>query len=100
MRSLSARAGAMLLLATMLVTMLAGCSPFSTKLEAPDFTLVGIQMMSTDMFAQRFKLRVLVKNPNEIEIPVKGIDYKIVLMGDSFADGSTTERFVLPAHGE
>ena len=96
MRRLLARAGAMVLLATML----AGCSTFSSKLEAPEFTLAGIQMLSTDMFAQRFKIRVLVKNPNELEIPVKGIDYKIILMGDSFADGSTTERFVLPAHGE
>ena len=57
-------------------------------------------MLSTDMFAQRFKVRVLVKNPNDLEIPIKGLDYKIILMGDSFADGESTERFVLPARGE
>ena len=86
--------------ALMLVVMVAACSPFNTKLESPELSLVSIQMLSTDMFAQKFKVRVLVKNPNDLEIPIKGLDYKIILMGDSFADGQSTERFVLPARGE
>ena len=95
MRSAFARACAVLLLVT-----LAGCSTFNPKLEAPDLSLVGVQMLSTDMFAQKFQVRVLVKNPNDMEIPIKGLEYKIFLMGDSFADGETTDRFSLPAHGE
>ena len=78
----------------------AGCSTLSQNLVAPELSLVGIQMLSTDMFAQRFKVRVLVKNPNDLEIPVRGIEYTIILMGDSFAEGETTDRFVLPAKGE
>jgi len=96
MRRFLARIGALLLLAALA----AGCSTLNTKLESPDLSLVGVQMLSTDMFAQKFKVRVLVKNPNDLEIPVKGIEYKIILMGDSFADGESTERFVLPARGE
>ena len=78
----------------------AGCSTLSQNLVAPELNLVGMQMLSTDMFAQRFKVRVLVKNPNDLEIPVRGIEYTIILMGDSFAEGETTDRFVLPAKGE
>ena len=88
-------AGLLLLLLTA-----AGCSTLSRDLVAPELSLVGIQMLSTDMFAQRFKVRVLVKNPNDLEIPVRGIEYTIILMGDSFAEGETTDRFVLPAKGE
>jgi len=92
-----------LLRLTALLAMLAtvaGCSTLSQNLVAPELNLVGIQMLSTDMFAQRFKVRVLVKNPNDLEIPVRGIEYTIILMGDSFAEGETTDRFVLPAKGE
>ncbi len=71
-----------------------------SKLESPRLSLVGIQVMSADMFAQRFKVRVLVVNPNEIELPVRGLEYQILLMGDSFADGTSNDVFLLPAKGE
>jgi LEA14-like dessication related protein len=97
MRKFLTRACAMLVLAAAL----AGCSTIgASKLESPDLSLLGMQVMSSDMFAQRFKLRVLVKNPNDVEIPVRGLEYKIILMGDSFADGESADRFVLPAKGE
>jgi LEA14-like dessication related protein len=79
---------------------LAGCSTLNQKLESPELSLVGIQMLSTDIFAQKFKVRVLVKNPNDVEIPVRGIDYTIILMGDSFAEGVSNDKFLLPANGE
>ena len=83
-----------------LATGAAGCSTLGKNLEAPELSLVGIQMLSTDMFAQRFKVRVLVKNPNDLELKVTGVDYKIFLMGDSFADGVSADQFLLPAKGE
>ena len=97
-RCLHATRGLVLLLAALAV--LPGCSSFGSKLESPELSLVGIQMLSTDMFAQKFKMRVLVKNPNELEIPVRGIDYTIILMGDSFAEGVSKDQFLLPARGE
>jgi Conserved secreted protein len=80
--------------------LLAGCSTFAPKLETPDLELLGIQMMSTDMFAQKFRVRVKVENPNDMELPVRGLEYQIFLMGDSFAEGNSTDRFVVPAKGE
>ena len=69
-------------------------------LKTPTLEVVGIQIMSTDMFAQRFTVRMHVQNPNDVELPVRGIDYKLFLMGDQFAEGVTNESFVLPALGE
>jgi LEA14-like dessication related protein len=82
------------------LVLLAACSSLGPKLESPRLSLVAIQVMSTDMFAQRFKVRVLVENPNDIELPVRGLEYDIILMGDSFAEGTSTNAFVLPAQGE
>lgn len=80
--------------------LLAACSSLGPKLEAPKLELVGVQMLSTDMFAQRFKVRVKVINPNDLELPVRGLEYKIIMMGDSFAEGMSDQAFVLPALGE
>jgi len=78
----------------------AACSSLGSKLEAPSLSLVAVQMLSTDMFAQKFKVRVLVQNPNDLELPVRGLEYQIILMGDSFAEGTTNDAFLLPAGGE
>jgi LEA14-like dessication related protein len=76
------------------------CSTLPSNLEAPKLEVTGVQMLSTDMFAQRFKVRVLVQNPNDLELPVRGLDYQIFMMGDSFAEGVSDHSFVLPAMGE
>ena len=78
----------------------AACSSMPSNLRAPTCELVGVQMLSTDMFAQRFKVRVKVINPNDLELPVRGLEYTIIMMGDSFAEGMSDQAFVLPALGE
>ena len=82
------------------IAALAACSSFGPKLVSPQLSLLGIQILSADMFAQQFKVRVKVENPNELEVAVKGIEYEIFLMGDNFAEGTTDQSFVLPAKGE
>ena len=88
------------LLVAACAVLLAACSTLGSNLVAPQVEVVGVQMMSTDMFAQRFKVRVKVINPNDLELPVRGLEYTILLMGDSFAEGTSTDRFVVPAKGE
>jgi LEA14-like dessication related protein len=83
-----------------LVSLLPGCTSLGGDLVAPRLSLVGVQMLSTDMFAQKFKVRVLVQNPNDLELPVRGLEYTILMMGDSFAEGKSDAPFVLPALGE
>jgi LEA14-like dessication related protein len=87
-------------LTLVLLAAVAACASLAPKLETPRVSMLGIQVMSGDMFAQRFRVRVKVENPNDIAVAVNSIEYKILLMGDSFADGSTDNSFVLPALGE
>jgi LEA14-like dessication related protein len=82
-----------------LLATLAACLS-GPKLETPQLSLLSIQIMSADMFAQQFKVRVKVENPNDLEVAVRGIEYEIFLMGDNFAEGTTDQSFVLPANGE
>jgi len=83
-----------------LAVLLVGCKTLGPDLQAPSLSLVGVQVLSTDMFAQKFKVRVRVENPNDLELPVRGLEYQIILMGDSFAEGTSNDAFVLPALGE
>ena len=89
-----------LVCATALLLMVVSCASLPSDLKTPELDVVRIEMQTSDMFAQRFKIRLHVQNPNDLEVPVKSLDYKLFLMGDTFGEGKSEERFVLPAHGE
>lgn len=78
--------------------LLSGCA--STRFEAPKLSIINVGMVSADVFSQQFKIRLHVRNPNDRELPIRGIDYKLYLQGDSFAEGSSNEPFIVPALGE
>jgi len=77
-----------------------GCSVFAPKIEVPRLTLVNAAMASGDIFSQSFIVRLHVQNPNDRDLPIRGIDYELFLEGDSFAEGVSNKAFVVPALGE
>lgn len=85
---------------TFLTLLVLSACAFAPKLEKPRLNLVSVQMTSADMFNQQFVVRMNVQNPNDRDLPVNGIDYKIFLEGDSFAEGTSNVPFVIPAMGE
>jgi LEA14-like dessication related protein len=87
-----------LLLAAMFA--LSGCASLAPKIETPTVELLGVQVLSGDMFSQRFMVRVKVQNPNDLEVPVESIEFTAFLMGDRFGEGASYNPFVLPAMGE
>ena len=83
-----------------LVLCLAACNALGPKIEVPQLTLVRVAMTSADIYNQQFLVRMHVENPNDLELPIKGIDYKLFLEGDSFSEGVSNKAFVVPAKGE
>ena len=90
---------ARLLFVAACAALIAACSSMPSNLKAPTCELVGVQILSTDMFAQRFKVRLRVDNPNDIELPVTGLEFTVFMAGDRFAEGMGNEQFLLPAKG-
>jgi LEA14-like dessication related protein len=80
--------------------LLAGCAAFAPKLEAPKLSIVGIEVQKTDLFEQRLKVRLRVQNPNDRELPVQGITYRMEVAGEDFAQGASAAAFNVPAFGE
>ena len=83
-----------------LVVCLAACSSMGPKLAVPKLALVTVAMTSADIFNQQFLVRVNVQNPNDRELPITGIDYKLFLEGDSFSEGVSNKPFTVPAQGD
>jgi len=52
------------------------------------------------VFEQKIQVRLKVYNPNEIELPVNGLDVDIELADEPFAHGVTAREFVVPPQGE
>jgi LEA14-like dessication related protein len=76
-----------------------GCAS-TLKLEAPKLSVVQMKMQSADLFSQRLQVRMRVQNPNDRELPVKGISYRIEVNDAELARGLSDTPFVVPALGE
>jgi LEA14-like dessication related protein len=83
-----------------LALVLSACSALRPDLQVPRLSLVSVAMTSADIFNQQFVVKVNVENPNDRELPITGIDYKLFLEGDSFAEGVSEKPFTVPAQGD
>jgi LEA14-like dessication related protein len=86
-------------LAALLVTLSSGCASV-TNLEAPKLSVVSLRMQSADIFSQRLQVRMRVVNPNDRELPIQGISYRIEVNEAQLGEGETDTAFVVPAKGE
>jgi LEA14-like dessication related protein len=77
----------------------AGCAS-ALKLEAPKLSVISMKVQSADLFSQRLQVRMRVQNPNDRELPIKGISYRIEVNAAELGQGQTDTPFVVPAMGE
>jgi LEA14-like dessication related protein len=79
---------------------LLGACVLAPKLEPPKLSIAGVQVVSGELWVQHLKVRMHVHNPNERELPVKGLEYTIEIEGEPFASGESAASFVVPARGD
>jgi LEA14-like dessication related protein len=87
-------------LIALLILGLSGCSLFVPKFERPRLSVVGVQLLKSDLFHQELRVRMRVQNPNDRSLPVAGIVYQLDVEGQELAHGMSGDRFVVPALGE
>jgi LEA14-like dessication related protein len=78
--------------------LLAGCSGVSS-LQAPELDVVDVKLLGGDLSGQQLRVRMRVTNPNDRELPVKGITYRMEVGGEQFASGESEASFLVPALG-
>lgn len=79
---------------------LAGCAGIPRDLKTPEVSFVGLRSIEASVFEQRLEVRLMVRNANDIELPVNGLEVDIELAGEPFARGVSAREFVVPAQGE
>jgi len=82
-----------------LAALLAACAT-TPKLEPPKVSIVGLHVVSAEVWAQHLKVRLQLHNPNDRDLPVTALEYTVEIAGQNIASGSYAESFVVPAHGD
>src|SRR5690606_4338428 len=79
---------------------LTGCSTWMTGgFKDPDVQLIKVDVIKARLLEQEFSLRFRIDNPNGVSLPVRGLNYNVHLNGIQLAEGHSSERFTVPAHG-
>jgi LEA14-like dessication related protein len=94
-----ALSGATAALLTIAAALLCGCAT-EPKLEPPRVSVAGVQFVSGELWLQHLKVRLHLHNPNDRDLPVKGLEYTIEIAGQEVAAGSSAQTFLLPLHGD
>jgi LEA14-like dessication related protein len=78
--------------------LLAACA--YSHLQQPELSVVDVDLLKADLFQQELRVRMRVRNPNDVDLRVRSIVYAVELAGRAFAHGESTGDFVIPAKGE
>jgi LEA14-like dessication related protein len=84
--------------AVLTIGLLSACA--YTHLQQPELSVVDVDLVKGDLFQQQLRVRMHVHNPNDLELPVRGVTYEVELAGRTFAHGESSGSFVIPANGE
>ncbi len=77
-----------------------GCAGwFGGDFQSPDVHLVKVDVIKAKLLEQQFSLRFRIDNPNDSDLPVRGLVYDIQLNDIKLAEGESSEWFTVPAHG-
>ena len=79
---------------------LTGCSAIPLNLKTPDVSFVNLHAVEASVFEQKLQVRMKVHNPNDVELPVNGLDVDIEIADEPFAHGVSAREFVVPPQGE
>lgn len=75
---------------------LSGCASWFMKGEMPDVQVTNITPLDSTPFEQRLKIDLRVRNPNDYELHVTGIDIRLDLNGKRLARGLGNQAFTVP----
>ena len=82
-----------------LLSGIGGCaSSGSSGFKDPDVQLVDVELIHAKLLEQQFMLHFRVDNPNSKSLPMRGIDYRILLNNTPLATGSNSQWLTVPAN--
>lgn len=79
---------------------MSACSLVTPKYNRPNVTVSSIQLRSGNLLQQNFAVKLNIQNPNDRDLPVRGVHAELNVGGDQIASGVSDRSIVIPAFGE
>jgi LEA14-like dessication related protein len=81
---------------TALLLLGAGCATWFLKGEPPDVLVTNIIPLEATAFEQRLQVDLRIRNPNDFDLVVTGIDFKLNVNGERLARALGNKEFTIP----
>ena len=76
--------------------MVSGCAFWMMKGEPPEVLVTNVTPLEASAFEQRLQVDLRIRNPNDFDLAVTGIDFKLDLNGNRLARGLGNKELVVP----
>ncbi len=81
-----------------LLGIIGGCASSSSSFKDPDVQLVDVELVHAKLLEQQFMLHFRVDNPNSQSLPMRGLDYRVLLNDTPLATGSSNQWLTIPGN--
>ncbi|MDT7040967.1 LEA type 2 family protein [Candidatus Nitronereus thalassa] len=88
-----------MLLATFLL-FTSGCATLLMQAEAPEVLVANIKPLGGTIFEQRVQIDLRVRNPNNFDLDVTGLDFTLRLNNKKLARGLASQAVTIPRLGD
>ena len=82
------------------VALSSGCAALKGNLQAPEVRVRDVTLGNLDLSGLEILVNLRLRNPNNVALPVTGIEYNLILENVKVADGREARAVTLPALGE
>jgi LEA14-like dessication related protein len=86
------------LLVLMMMFVLQGCALLQPRLEQPGITITSLQLLPSQGIQQRIAVGLMITNPNDRDLSLKGISYTIGIEKFAVLSGVTNQLPKLKAY--
>lgn len=80
--------------------LLPGCASWFIKGEPPEVLVTNVTPLDATMFEQRLRVDLRVRNPNDFDYHLTGIDFTLNLNGKRLARGLASKEMTIPRLGD
>jgi LEA14-like dessication related protein len=77
-----------------------GCASWFIKGEPPEVLVTNVTPLDATLFEQRLRVDLRVRNPNDFDYHVTGIDFTLNLNGKRLARGLGSKEVTIPRLGD
>ncbi|MCC6964761.1 MAG: LEA type 2 family protein [Nitrospira sp.] len=84
------------LVGLLILLIVPGCASWMVKGEPPEVLVTNVTPLEASAFEQRLQVDLRIRNPNDFDLAVTGIDFRLDLNGNRLARGLGNKALVVP----